>query len=202
MFKKIFILLSGLIILAIACKKEEVCISYYKVDNFTLSINSENIGLFLDEGRNTDTSIHSVRNQLMFTPDKTFKFAQVKSVGFDLIPSAYANRCVDIELSETLFDPNKTVLSIDRDLDLSTYEFSGIVLEGENLLANEKLRNELLQEVVTNTYLHSGADFPITLSTGFLKPLNGQKIKFTLKLFTESGISMSDSVDVVIDVKL
>lgn len=203
MFKKILLLTIGLLVLAIACKKDEVCMKYYKVDSFLLSINNQNIGLFPEEGYNTDTSIHSVRNQLMFTPNKVFQLAQIKSVGFDILPTAYA-KCVEIEVSETFFETNRTELSIDQDLDLSIYgdSYNGKILQGQNLLANEKLRNTLLKDVAENTPIHAGVTFPITLSKEFLTPLNGEKIKFTLKLYTEAGISMTDSVDVVIDVKL
>lgn len=205
MFKKLFILVSAMFVLALACKKEEICTerSSYEINKFDLSINSENIGLFKDEGRNTATTIGSVRNQLMFTPEKTFKFAEVKKsvVGFDFIPSAYARRCVDMEVSLTTFDPNKTILKLDTDLDLSVYDgLSGVVMKGQNILALPELRSGLLKDLIVNEYLIAGIETPISFSPAFLKPLNGKTIKFTLTLVSQVGIEMTASVDVVVDV--
>ncbi len=204
MFKKLFILVSAMFVLALACKKEEICTdrTSYEVNKFDLSINSENIGLFKNEGKNTATTIGSVRNQLMFIPEKTFKYAEVKKsvTGFDFIPSAYARRCVDMEVSLTTFDPNKTKLTLDRSLDLSIFGLSGFVLEGQNLLDNPALKSGLLKDFVTNEYLNAGIGTPISFSADFLKPLNGATLKFTLTLVSQVGIELTASVDVVVDV--
>lgn len=204
MFKKLTILVSAMFILALACKKEEICTERgsYEVHKYELSINSENIGLFKNEGKNTTTTIGSVRNQLMFTPEKTFKYVEVKNsaTGFDLIPSAYAKRCVEMEVSLTTFDPNRTILTIDKDLDLSIFGLSGFILKGNNLLANQSLRSNLLKDFISNEYMNAGIGTPISFSVDFLKPLNGQTIKFTMTLVSQVGIEMTASADVVIDV--
>ncbi len=201
MFKKALILSFGLFILSFACKKDEVCTVTYEVNSFSLNINSENIGLYKEEGRNTETKIRSIRNQFMFKPDKNYK-TSIKHIqkGWDFIPAAYAARCVDVEVSETSFDPVKTFLSIDKDLNLALYGYNGIIPKGDNLLANEQVRGNLLKELVSNDFMHSGMEIPITLSKEFLKPLNGNTLKFTLKLYTAIGIAMSDSVTASIDI--
>lgn len=201
MFKKLFVLISVVTIAAFACKKEEICSKNYQVEGFSFLINSDNIGINTNQIRNTETTIRSTRNQFYFLPEKKYTLAQrSNSFSLDIIPSAYAKRCVDIETSITTFDINKTELSIDKDLNLALYGLPGFVLAGQNLLANQSLRGSLLKEVITNDYIHSGVEFPVSVSADFLKPLNGQQIKFTLKLVTSFGIGMSSSVDVVIDV--
>lgn len=203
MLKKISALFATLLIISIACKKEEICTenNSFEVVDIHLKINDENIGLYPNEGKNTATTIGSVRNQLMFTTDKDYKFAAAQPwFHFDFIPSAYAKRCVDVENSRTTFDVNKTQLSINRDLDLSIFGLSGYISAGQNLLAEQKLRNSLLKEVVSNNYIHTGFDFPITISPDFLKHLKGESLTFTLKMFTTIGIEMEASVDVVVDV--
>lgn len=203
MIKKIFILVATTIVLALACKKEEICTDRgsYEINEFSLSINSKNIGLHPGEGENTETTIGSTRNQLMFTPTKIFKLAEVKkTIGFDIISTAYAKNCVEVENSLTNFDPNKTQLSINRDLDLSMYGLNGVILAGNNLLAEQSLRNSILKDIITNQYLHAGMDIPFTLSVDFLKPLNNQSFRVTLTMTTLQGIMMSSSTDVVVDV--
>lgn len=201
MFKKLFVLVSVVTIAAFACKKEEICSRNYQVESFSFSINSDNIGVNPNEGKNTETTIGTTRNQFFFLPVKNFALAQrTRSFSLDIIPSAYAKRCVDIETSLTTFDVNKTELSIDKDLSLALYDLPGFIPANHNLLADQSLRSSLLKDVISNSYIHSGIEFPVTVSPEFLKPLSGQQIKFTLKLVTSLGIEMSSSVDVVIDV--
>lgn len=201
MFKKLLVLVSVVTIAAFACKKEEICSRNYQVENFSFRINSDNIGINTNERRNTETTIGSARNQFYFLPEKKYTLAQRSNAfSLDIIPSAYAKRCVEIETSLTTFDVNKTELSINKDLNLAIYGLPDFVLAGQNLLANQSLRSSLLKDIITNDYIHSGVEFPVTVSPEFLKPLNGQQIKFTLKLVTSVGIEMKSSVDVVIDV--
>ena len=210
MFKKISAIALSLFFITFACKKAEVCTDQlaYQIDSFELRINSENLGLYDDEGANTDSTIGSTRNQLMFIPNKVFKSAQRQitktSFGLDIIPSAYARDCVQIENSLTQFDPLKTDFHINKDLDLSIFgpEYSGVIPAGTNLLSNQKLRATLLNDLVSRAYLNGGLETPLTLSPDFLRPLNGQHLQFTLELTSTVGIIMSSSVDVVVDVNV
>lgn len=206
MLKKIGVLFTTLLILSIACKKEEICTDNksFEVISFQIKINDENIGLFPEEGKNTSTTIGSVRNQLMFIPEKKFVYGENQSqFSFDIFSSAYAKRCVEVENSRTTFDVNKTALILDRDLDLSIFNLDGLdgfVLKGQNLLDNQKLRSGILKEVIENNHIHSGFEFPITLSKAFLAPFDGQELKITLKMTSTIGIEMESTVDVVVDV--
>lgn len=203
MFKKLGVLFAALLILSMACKKEEICTenNSFEVISFQLKINDENIGLYPNEGKNTSTTIGSVRNQLMFIPEKKAVFGENQyQFSFDIFSSAYAKRCVEVENSRTIFDVNKTELSLDRDLDLSIYGLTGFISQGQNLLADQKLRAGLLKGVIDNNYIHSGFEFPITLSKDFLTRLNGQQLKITLKMVSTLGIEMESSVDVLVDV--
>lgn len=205
MLKKICVLFAAMLVLSIACKKEEICTenNSYEVISFQLKINDENIGLYPNEGKNTVTTIGSVRNQLMFIPEKKFVFGEIKkSLSFDFFPSAYAKRCVDVENSRTSYDVTKTVLTLDKDLDLAIYRYSGFVLAGQNLLEDQSVRANLLKEVIDNNYIHSGFEFPITLSKDFLVKLNGQQLTITLKMYTTQGIEQISSVDVLVDVNV
>lgn len=201
MFKKITFLTAVLFAISLACKKEEVCYNYYKINSFELSINTTNLGIFPDQGANTDSTIGSIRNQLMVTYDKNYvaHTPVIKSNGFDFIPTAYAARCVNVDVSETSFDPIRTELTINRIINLEHFGSSGVILEGGNLLENEYLRNEFLSEIVENGALHGGMDMPITISEKFLKHFNGEKVTFGLKLYTETGLSMTDNVTVIVD---
>ncbi|MCO5230730.1 MAG: hypothetical protein M9958_06205 [Chitinophagales bacterium] len=203
MIKKISILFSMMLVLSIACKKESICDSKgnYLVHQFSFKINSNNRGLFKGEGHNTETTIGSTRNQFVFVPEKSFIASNNKrTIGFDLFPSAYARDCIVVETSLTSFDASRTSLSIDRDLDLSIYGLEGFVLKGQNLLDNTELKRTLLKDITSNVDMHAGIEIPVSVSIDFLRPLNGEKINFTLKLVSTTGDKMESSVDVVVDV--
>lgn len=203
MIKKIFGLFAAMLILSIACKKEEICTDKYsyEVVGFDLKINSENIGLFPADGKNTETTITTKRNQFMFIPEKLYSEVHQKSIfNWDFIPSAYAKNCVDVENSKTTFDVNKTHLSINRDINLDVDNSTIFVGQGQNLLSNPKLRAAYFKEIISNAEIHAGFEFPVTLSVDFLKQLKGQQVEFTLKMITTLGFEMSSSVDVVVDV--
>jgi hypothetical protein len=206
MIKYLMILLVAMTTMMIACKKDSICTDRgnYNVTNFELQINSENIGLFKDEGTNTETTIGSTRNQWMFIPTKSYIVVNSKfNPSFNLFNTAYASDCIILDVSLTSFEPSKTSFSINRDLDSSIYGLGEEIIPADyNLLSVSALRSELLKDIVSNLNLHSGIEIPISVSKDFLVPLNGETIQFTLKLVTTIGDEMSSSVDVVIDVKV
>lgn len=206
MMKNILILFVAITTLTIACRKDSICTDKgnYNVTDFDLQINSTNRGLFKNEGTNTETTIGSTRNQFMFIPTKSYLAVNSKtSTGFELFSTAYADDCIVSDISLTSFNPAKTELTIDRDIDLSIFGLeSNIIPAGYNLLAVQSLRAELLKDIPSNVDLHAGIEIPISVSKDFLIPFNTQTLKFTLKLITTTGDEMKSTVDVVVDVKV
>ncbi|MCZ2393925.1 MAG: hypothetical protein LC105_08725 [Chitinophagales bacterium] len=203
MIKKNSILFSMMLVVAIACRKESICANQgnYVVHQFSFQINSVNRGLFKEEGRNTATTIGSIRNQFLFIPEKSFMASSVnRTIGFDIFPSAYARDCIEVERSLTSFDASKTTLTIDRDLDLSIFGLSGVILKGQNLLDNSELKSKYLKDITSNIDMHAGIEIPVSLSIDFLRILDGEKINFTLGLVSTTGDKMESSVEAVIDV--
>jgi|GEM_PF-5537814 len=200
MFKKSAFLSIILIVLAIACQKDNICSSDYRVTDFEIKANSENRGLYDQDGYNSGDTIRSKRNQFYFYPSKSYISGKRSGFSLDLIPSAYARDCAAVERSLTSFDPSKTVFAVDIDVNLSAYGLSGIIPAGSNLLDNQELRKGLLSDIVNNIDLHTGINIPITVANAFLVPFKGQTLTFTLALVTSSGDRYTDQVSVVIDV--
>lgn len=200
MFKKLAFLSITLIVLAIACKKDNICSSDYYVTDFEIKANSENRGLYDQDGYNSGDTIRSRRNQFYFYPVKSYISGNRSGFSLELIPSAYARDCAPVERSLTSFDPSKTVFAVDTDVNLSVYGLSGIIPAGSNLLDNQDLRKGLLSDIVNNPDLHAGINIPITVANAFLVPFKGQARIFTLGLVTASGVSYTHQVSVVIDV--
>ena len=206
MFKKLAIIFLSVWVLSIACQKEEICHDNFIVTGFSIKVNDENIGILKDQGHNLPGIINTTRNQLMFVPEQDFNIAQNRTFpnfNFDIIPNAYASRCVSVETSLTQFDPAKTSFSLDIDLPLAWYDISeDTIYAGGNLLENQKLRDGLLAAIVRNEEIHSGFKFPISFTPEFLIPMNGREIGFTLKMTNESGTQMQASTTATISLDI
>ncbi|MCO5248473.1 MAG: hypothetical protein M9887_05965 [Chitinophagales bacterium] len=207
MIKKLFAIFISFWGLTIACQKEQLCYDnlQFQVNGFELKVNDENIGVDKkNEGENKPGVISTTRNQFMFLPNKVYPNAKTKSLsGFDFISSAYAAKCVDVENSITSFDERQTSFSIDIDLPLAWYGISSDTIKaGSNLLENQDLKSGLLKDILLNSEIHHGFDFPVTISPDFLRTLNGKTITFTLKLYTTTiGTKMESSTTALVDIR-
>lgn len=162
--------------------------------------NSQNRGLFQSDIRNSGDTIRSIRNQFLFIPIKDFVVMQrlIPSVG--LMQEAYARDCVQLERSVTVFDPLRTVFSVDADVNLNDFGLAGVIPAGQNLLSNQELRDRFLSQIQNNSDIHSGLDGPITVSPQFLAYFKGQRRIFTIVMTSTTGDVLSASANVWVDV--
>jgi hypothetical protein len=188
------------LMLAVACKKD--CIEYrdYLVTSFSIQSNSNNLGLFSTDVRNSADTIRSVRNQFLFVPERDFFATGFSFPSFDLMSTAYARDCAIIERSASTFDPLKTTFSVDVELDLTVFGLSGLIPAGGNLLANQALRDAFLSSIQNNAELHNGLQAPFTVSPNFLRVFNGQRRTFTLSITSSTGDVVSASTQVFVQI--
>jgi hypothetical protein len=200
MIRKVVFLWLSLFVLAIACKKD--CIEYqdYVVKRFELRGNFGNFGLFSTDVRNSGDTIRSARNQFVFFPEQDFLVSNFRFPGIDIMPSAYAKDCAQIERSISNFDPLKTTFSVDASLDLTAFGLSGVLPAGTNLLGIQEVRDLLFSSIQNNTELHFGLQTPISVNPAFLRYFNGQQRSFTLTLSSTTGDLLSSSATVYLDV--
>jgi hypothetical protein len=201
MIRKVFIIWLAALAISVSCKKD--CIKYldYKVNNFNFSSNSNNLGLFTTDIRNSGDTIRSIRNQFYFEPVKDFLAMGLSLPAISFMNTAYAKEsCAEVERSLTSFDPLKTEFSVDAAIDLSAFGLIGVIPANTNLLSIQEVRDRFLAEIQNNDDLHNGQATPVTVDKDFLKYFNGQARIFSLKLVSTTGNVLTNSASVVADI--